>query len=74
MTKDFDPVKSDSRNCFGIEWFATKEEAVAYDKEVRKRGDTYNGGWYHGAACGRAPEFDHIDKETGQQLFAVTIA
>ena len=76
MAKDSGPkaVKSDSRNCFGINWFATEEEAIEYDEIVRERGDCYNGGWYHGMSCGRCPSFDHVDEETGQRLFAVTIS
>jgi len=68
------PVKYDGRICFAIEYFATEEDAKVYAKHVRDRGDTYNGGWSHGAPCGRATSFDHVDKETGQQLYAVTIA
>lgn len=72
--RKFNPVKSDSRICFGIEWFATEEEAEAFGEEVRKRGDRYNGGWFHGMACGRDYSFDHVDKETSKKLYAVTTA
>ena len=65
-------IKSDSRICFGIEYFATEEDAKVYAKHVRERGDTYNGGYFHGMQCGRETRFDHVDTETGQQLYAVT--
>jgi len=65
------PVKTDSRICFGIAWFASEEEANRYSQIVHKRGDTYNGGWYHGMACGRDRGFDYKDEQHGQ-LYAVT--
>jgi hypothetical protein len=45
--------------------------ADAYAVGVRERGETYNGGFFHGMACGRAHSFDYEDKELGK-LFAVT--
>jgi|TARA_R110000824_G_scaffold120382_5_gene275685 hypothetical protein len=72
--RKFNPVKSDSRTCFGIEWFETEEEAEAFAKAIQKRGDRYNGGWCHGTACGRDYGFDHVDKETSKKLYAVTTA
>lgn len=65
-------VKHDSRICFGIAYFATEEDADAYAAVVKEQGLTYNGGWFHGMPCGRDKAFDHVDKETGQQLYAVT--
>jgi len=65
------PVKTDSRNCFGIAFFTTKADAARYARHVRERGHTYNGGWFHGRPCGRDASWDHIDKELGQ-LYAVT--
>ena len=66
-------VKHDSRICFGIDYYATEADANAADKLVRKRGDTYNGGFYHGLACGRDTSFDHVDPTLGP-LFAVTVS
>jgi len=66
------PVKRESRICFGISFFATEADADAAAAIVRKRGDTYNGGWYDGMPCGRDTAFDHVDRDTGQQVYAVT--
>jgi hypothetical protein len=60
------PVRSEGRICFGINWYATEAEALEAAKAVRARGDTYNGGFFHGMPCGRAPEFD------GHGEYAVT--
>ena len=56
--KDFNPIRIDSRICYGINWFATEKEANEYDAYVRENGITYNGGWFHGMACGRDTSFD----------------
>lgn len=66
-------VKHDSRICFGIDYFATKAEAEAAAAIVRKRGDTYNGGFFDGMPCGRDSGFDHADPDTGKKLYAVTV-
>jgi energy-converting hydrogenase Eha subunit B len=66
------PVKIDSRICFAIAYFTTPADAAAYAKVVEKRGDTYNGGFFHGMPCGRDASFDYTDPETGQMLYAVT--
>ncbi len=63
-------VKTESRICFGIAWFATEREADAYATIVRKRGDTYNGGYFHGMSCDRDSGFDYT--EQGRKLYAVT--
>ena len=65
------PVKVDSRIGFAIEYFTTEADAMAYDAMVRERGDTYNGGWFHGMACGREKQWDYVDATLGP-LFAVT--
>ena len=65
-------VKRDSRICFGIAYFSTEADAEAYAGHVWAMGYTYNGGFYHGRACGRDKSFDHVDKETGKNLYAVT--
>lgn len=67
------PVIRDSRTCYGIYYFRTEAEAAQYDKIVRKRGDTYNGGYFHGMACGRDKTFDYDDPKHGR-LYAVTVA
>ena len=82
-------VRLDSRTCFGISFFLSEEEAQAYAAEVRERGETYNGGWFHGMACGRDETFDYVIKDedqsietrqgfpqlpVGTQLYAVTTA
>lgn len=60
------PVKTESRICFGISWFATEEEADRYAAYVREQGITYNGGFFHGRPCGRDRDWDR------DGLFAVT--
>ena len=65
------PAKIESRICFGIEYYLTEAEALLAHTAVRLRGDTYNGGFFHGMSCGRAPEFDHVGDE-GVLFFAVT--
>lgn len=64
-------MKIDSRICFSIEYFVTEVEADAYALIVRKRGDTYNGGFFHGMPCGRDKTWDYTDETLGP-LFAVT--
>lgn len=65
------PVKLDTRICFGIAYFLTEADADAYDAHVRALGLTYNGGWFHGMPCGRDKGWDRVDPELGQ-LYAVT--
>jgi hypothetical protein len=65
------PVKIDSRNCFGISYFASEADARAFAASVRARAETYNGGFYHGMQCGRDTGFDYTDATLGP-IFAVT--
>lgn len=65
------PVKRDSRICFSIAYFASEADAHKYHDEVRRRGITYNGGWFHGMPCGRDKTWDHEDPVLGK-LYAVT--
>ena len=67
------PVEIDSRICFGIHYFSTVADAEAYAKVISARGDTYNGGYYHGMSCGRDEGWDYTNK-AGVKLFAVTVA
>lgn len=66
-----EPVKRDSRICFGILYFATEADADIYAAFVREKGDTYNGGYFDGMPCGREPSRDYTDPELGR-LYAVT--
>lgn len=59
-------VRRESRTCFGISYFATEGEAERYAAVVRENGYVYNGGFFDGMPCGRAPQFDR------DGLFAVT--
>lgn len=68
------PIRTESRICFGISYFATEEEADAFAEHVRERGDTYNGGWFHGMPCGRDRGFDRRNDEGERVEFAVTTA
>lgn len=64
------PVRTESRNCFGLAWFGTEAEADAYAAAVQARGKTINGGMMHGQSCGRATCYDYTDQEHGR-LYAV---
>lgn len=66
------PVKRESRICFGISWFSTEEEAMQYSTFGKEMGNTYNGGFYHGMSCGRSRSFDIKDDGGKTILFAVT--
>lgn len=67
------PIRQDSRTCFGINWYATEEEADQVAEAVRARGETYNGGFLHGTPCGRDKTWDVV-KDGVVVEFAVTIA
>jgi hypothetical protein len=67
------PVEMDSRICFGIHFFDTEEKANFYGQAIRLRGDTYNGGYSHGASCGRDKSWDYVRKD-GVKLYGVTVA
>ena len=64
-------VEYGSRICFGIALFDKEEHADSYAAEVKRKGRTYNGGWYHGMPCGRDKSWDGPNKEGGM-LYAVT--
>lgn len=66
-------IGSDSRTCFGINYYPTEQDAMAAAKVVAERGDTYNGGWFHGMPCGRDSTWDRKHPQTGEVVaFAVT--
>ena len=66
-------IGSDTRLCFGIDWFASEEDAMAAHELVSKDGATYNGGYFHGMACGRDQHHDREHPETGKVIaWAVT--
>lgn len=65
------PVLTESRICFGVAYFASEKEAEIYAKHVAADGRTYNGGFFHGMACGRDRGYDYLD-ENGRKLYAVT--
>lgn len=64
-------IASESRICFGISWYPDEAKADEVGKWVRDKGHTYNGGWYHGMACGRDPSWD-FRTEDGREFYAVT--
>ena len=64
-------VTSDQRICFGILYYDSEEAAQEAAKETIAQGNRYNGGWFHGMACGRDKSWDHVDKD-GRKLYAVT--
>jgi hypothetical protein len=65
-------VRLDSRICFSLAYFATEADAIEGGRLSAKAGNTYNGGYFHGMPCGRDRGHDHVDKDTGKMLYAVT--
>ena len=65
-------VVESGRICFGLMYYPTKESADRAGSIVRESNAEYNGGWFHGMACGREPSRDYIDAENGQPYYAVT--
>ena len=63
--------QSETRICFGINWYELEEDAVRADKETRKQGNYYNGGMFHGMRCGRDRTWDYTDDD-GIKWYAVT--
>jgi hypothetical protein len=66
------PVKSEQRICFGIDWYATEADAKIAAEDVKRRGRTYNGGFFHGKPCGRDTSWDIKGPSGDVLLFAVT--
>jgi len=64
-------VRLDSRICFAIKWYATEKEADEMGAYSRAIGNTYNGGMFHGMACGRDKSWDMKD-ENGNMIYAIT--
>lgn len=54
------PADIDSRICFGIHFYDTEEKAYYATLITKVQGNTYNGGWFHGMACGRDTSFDYV--------------
>jgi hypothetical protein len=65
-----EPLEREQRICFGIAYFTSEKDAELYAADVKRRGCTYNGGYFDGMVCGRAPEFDY--ERSGRKLYAVT--
>jgi alkanesulfonate monooxygenase SsuD/methylene tetrahydromethanopterin reductase-like flavin-dependent oxidoreductase (luciferase family) len=53
------PADIDSRICFGIHFYDSEEKARYATLITQVQGNTYNGGWFHGMACGRDTSFDY---------------
>lgn len=54
------PADIDSRICFGIYFYDSEEKARIATLITQVEGNTYNGGFFHGMACGRDTSFDYI--------------
>lgn len=54
------PADIDSRICFGIHFYDSEEKAGYATLITQLQGNTYNGGWFHGMACGRDKSFDYV--------------
>lgn len=68
-----EPADRDSRSCFGVYYYDSEMKADVASLAVRLRGDSYNGGWFHGMPCKRDKSFDEKNKD-GVNLYAVTVA
>jgi len=61
LGKAMGPCKDiDSRICFGIHFYDSEEKAHIAHLVSRMQGNSYNGGWFHGMACGRDTSFDYV--------------
>jgi hypothetical protein len=65
-----EPADRDSRSCFGVYFYDHEAKALVADLGIRVRGDTYNGGFFHGMPCGRDSSFDTAEPK----LYSVTTA
>ena len=65
-----EPVEMDGRSCFGIYYYDSEAKAMIAGIAIRLRGDTYNGGFFHGMACGLDSSFDVV--RNGVKWYAVT--
>lgn len=63
------PVKREARTWFGIEWYATVDEALMRDVHVRSEATSNP----PTAELGRHPTYDMHDKVTHAPLFAVIV-
>jgi hypothetical protein len=61
----------DGRIAFSLYMFTNEDDANTCAREVERQGNTYNGGWMHGRACGREDRFDYTDN-VGVRWFAVS--
>ena len=61
----------DTRICFGIAYYEDIADVVRAEAVTRQQGNYYNGGWFHGMACGREKDRDFTDDE-GTLWMAVT--
>jgi len=64
------PHHKDVRTCFAIAYFTNEADALAHADETK--GATYNGGMFHGMACGRDASWDYTDKRDGVKYYATT--
>jgi|TARA_R110000751_G_scaffold188986_1_gene294925 hypothetical protein len=64
-------VSSDIRISFAIAYFDSEESAQEASADENAKGNTYNGGMFHGMQCGRDKTWDHTD-DKGRKLYAVT--
>lgn len=63
-------VGYDGRCSFGIEYFETEADADAAAKIVTDRDSRDS----HGYPVGRDATFDHVDRDSGRQWYAVTVS
>lgn len=63
--------RRDGRICLSIMWFDNEADADEFGRLSTKEGNTYNGGYFHGMACGREGARDYTDKD-GVRWYAAT--
>lgn len=63
-----EPDYTASMTCFGLAYFLDEADAITFGKMVSERGDTFNGGFYHGMSCGRSKGYDFNVKATDPKV------
>jgi hypothetical protein len=67
-----DKAQKDPRICLSVAYFDSKADAERFGELSRKAGNEYNGGWFHGMACGREPGRDFVAQASGTPRYAAT--
>jgi hypothetical protein len=60
-------------SCVGVDYYTSEADAAVAAQLIEARGDTYKGGFFDGAVCGRETARDYVDPVLGA-LYAVTVS